>query len=259
VPVYRALLVGNTYPTAEKPLPGPDTDVAAMRTVLNSMSGTDYSITTKMNITASAIDSAIRSTFADAREYDVSLFYYSGHGTNLGSLVGIGNSTLSVHAMRTILDTIPGTKIVIIDACYSGHMIGKSAGSSSPSAFNSAVISAFAAKAKANLAADEYIVLTSCTSGQYSQSITDNLTGHSFGLFTYGVCYGSGYDEWNEVSLGSLPADDNGDRAISLSEALTNARERIDYIKSQMEPKEAALIDQTCQSYGDSNYILWSR
>lgn len=255
-PVYRALLVGNTYASSDDPLPGPDTDMAAMQTMLGSMQGTDYAVTARHDLSSSGISGAIESTFAGARDFDVSLFYYSGHGTASGALVGADHTMLSVSTLRTVLDTIPGTKIVIIDACYSGNMIGKAAGSR-PSAFTSAVVSAFASKPKDNLAAGDYIVLTSCTGSQYSQSITDDLTGHSFGLFTYGVCYGSGYDAWNQTALGRMPADADSDGAITLSETLTCAQERVAYVRGLMSPADAALIDQSAQSFGSGDHILW--
>lgn len=276
-PVYRALLVGNLYTGTDSELPGCDTDVAAMRTVLSSMPGTDYDVTTRIEVTASEIKSAISSTFADARSCDVSLFYYSGHGTSSGSLVGTGNSVISVSELRTLLDTIPGTKIVIIDACYSGNMIGDASSSSGsgsgsgsgssddevwieksdrsaadPSAFTSAVISAFSALNKDNLATDGYIVMTACSSTQTSASLSDGTIW--FGAFTYGVCYGSGYDEWQQSALGSLPADANSDQAISLGEAYSVAVDRVAWLKTMV-----TTMNQSAQYYGDTAFVLWGK
>jgi len=252
VPVYRALLVGNTYPGTENYLPGCDTDVYAMRTVLNSMTGTSYSVNTQLNLNASGIQSAIGSTFTGARPCDVSLFYYSGHGTATGSLVGVGNSTVSVGALRNWLDKIPGTKIVIIDACYSGNMIGKSVGSSYPESFTSAVISAFSAIDKANnLANNGYVVMTACTKDQTSSSLTAGTV--SFGAFTYGLCYGSGFDEWHQEYLEDLPADVNSNGEITLGEAYNKAVERVAWLASMVS------IDQAAQYYGDLEFVLWKK
>lgn len=251
VPVYRALLIGNTYPGTDSQLDGCDTDVYAMRNVLNSMDGTDFAVNLQLNLNASAMQSAIASTFAGARSCDVSLFYYSGHGTSAGSLVGVGNTSISVSNLRRYLDLIPGTKIVILDCCYSGMMIGKSNDAASPAAFNSAVISAFSSFNKDdNLASNGYIVLTACSKNQVSASLSDGVT--SFGAFTYGLCYGSGYDEWNQQWLGSLPADTNGDGQITLGEAYSKAVERVNWLKTMV------AMEQVAQYYGDTSFVLWS-
>ena len=257
VPKFRALLIGNTYPGTEDELGGCDTDVYAMRSMLRTMPGTGYTVTVLTNQNSAQIQSAIGTTFADARPCDISLFYFSGHGTSAGSLVGVGNSTVSVGALRAWLDEVPGTKIVIIDACYSGRMIGKSAGSLDPSAFNSAFIGGFSSYTKANnLANNGYIVLTACSMKQKSLSLTDDSAGVSFGVFTYALCYGSGYDEWNQKALSTLPADANGDGAITLGEAHSTAVERVEWLNSLVEGNP---ITQNTQYYGDTTFILWSR
>ena len=253
-PVYRALLVGNVYSGNESmALDGCDTDVAAMRTMLGGMTGTPYTVSTRIDLTAAQITSAISSTFSGATARDVSLFYYSGHGTSAGALVGTDSYGVSVSSLRTALDAIPGTKIVIIDACYSGNMIGKSEGSASPSSFTSAFISGFSSytKGDGDLASNGYIVMTACSKDQQSQSLSDGTI--SFGAFTYGVTYGGGYDEWNQKSLGSLPADTDGNKQITLGEAYSMAIERINWLKTMVEMEQAA------QYYGDSSFVLWSK
>lgn len=252
IPVYRALLVGNTYPGSDNELTGCDTDVAAMKTVLDSMPGTPYNVTAMLNLNSSDIKSNIKAAFADACICDVSLFYFSGHGTTSGALVGTGNSILSVSELRSLLDTIPGTKIIIIDACYSGHMIGKSTSGTDTAAFTSAFVSGFSSFGKDNLAENGYIVMTSCTSQQYSQTLFDGKT--SFGAFTYGICYGSGYDEWYQRPLGNLPADKDGNGAITLGEAYSMANERVDWLATL-----ATGINQSAQYYGDTSFILWAK
>ena len=253
-PVYRALLVGNIYSgDTQKYLEGCDTDVAAMRKMLSKMSGTDYSVTAYIDLTASGIKSAIASTFADARECDVSLFYYSGHGSNNGSLVGVGSTGnyVTVSDLRILLDEIPGKKIVIIDACYSGNMIGKSTDASGPAAFTSAFISGFSSFNKANLASNGYHVMTACSKDQRSQSLSDGRI--AFGAFTFGICYGSGYDEWDQAFISGMPADTNGDGAITLGESYAMAVEQVEWLKAQVG------FDQSAQYYGDTSFVLWSK
>ena len=67
------------------------------------------------------------------------------------------------------------------------------------------------------------------------------------------MTYGSGYDEWNQTSLGSLPADTDGNKQITLGEAYSKAIERINWLKTMVEMEQAA------QYYGDSSFVLWSK
>ena len=254
--VYRALLVGNTYPGEIKKLDGPMTDIAAMMTVLNSMSGTPYRVTAAKNITATGIQAAIATAFAGAQPCDVSLFYFSGHGTETGELVGVNQTRLTVYGLRNALQKIPGTKIVLLDSCYSGNAINRSADTTDakPSAFNRAVISALssASRSSVNLEDQGFIVLTSCRKDQTSISLSGG-DNHYWGVFTYGLCYGSGYDEWNRESLGRMPADSNGDGAITLAEAYRGVQERVSFLNRLTQ------VTQVTQYYGDSDYVLWSK
>lgn len=252
----RAMLVGNTYPGETCALRGCDTDMLGMQQMLSTMTRSGYRISAATNLTAGEIRTGIASAFADAQPGDLSLFYFGGHGTKEGALVGVHETLLTVYALREVLDTIPGTKIVILDCCYSGQVIGRSAGADSPAAFNSAVISAFAAKSRDGgaLATDGYIVLTACQKDQESKSVTDGV-GAAFGAFTYGLCYGSGYDEWNRVDLGYLPADTNGDGAITLSEAVAGVKERIAYLNGLL----GGQLTQNVQAYGAADAVLWQR
>lgn len=249
---YRALLVGNSYPGESIALDGPMTDLGAVRTVLNAMSGTPYKITTARNVTASGMQASIATAFSGAQPNDVSLFYFSGHGTSEGALVGTNNTTLSVYGLRNALQKIPGTKIVLLDCCYSGSSIGRS--TASPSSFNRAIISALssASRSSVNLEDQGYIVLTSCSQTELSNTLTAG-DGHYWGAFTYALCYGSGYDEWNQVSLGRLPADANGNGAITLGEAHRGVQERINYLSS------IAPLSQSTQYYGDTSFVLWAK
>lgn len=265
-PVYRALLIGNTYPGTTKELAGPDTDIYSMQTMLNSMTGTPFNIMSSMNVSSSGLLSYIPLAFSGAQPADVSLFYYSGHGDSSGALVTT-DKLITVYTLRNALQKIPGTKIVILDSCYSGSAINSevstaslysedSVTSANLSAFNSAVISAFssAARSSENLADQGYIVLTSCRKDQTSLSLND-ASGIDFGIFTYGICYGSGYDEWQQTFLETLPADADGNAAITLGEAYTRTKERVAYINSLL----LGQVTQETQYYGDTSFVLWSK
>ena len=264
---YRALLIGNTYPNQDNFLPGCDNDAYAMRDMLSRMPGTPYSISVQLNLSDSRMINAIRTTFADADANDVSLFYYSGHGANSpdtafhGALVGTLHTYLSVERLKEELDAIPGKKIVIIDSCHSGQMIGKSAGepvsSAELSAFNSLVVNAFASdttvvmKADAAPIADEdevfselplliargendlansgYYVITAAHSTEQSVSMGydsngDNKAEKYFGLFTYALCHGSGWNVATDATISALYADRDGNNEITLYEAYVYAK-----------------------------------
>ena len=251
-PVYRALLVGNTYPGTVNELPGCDTDVDSMKIILSSMDTTDYQISARYNLSSTEILAAIPSVFADATAADVSLFFFSGHGTTTGQLVGT-SGYVSPAQLRSVLDTIPGTKIILLDCCYSGNFISKGE-DVSPSSFNSAIISAFSwvNKGDSDLASNGYYVITACTMTETSASLST--ADVSFGAFTYGVCYGSGYDILAGSSLGSLPADTNGDRAITIPETIAVVDEWITTFGEWLGQE----LEQSVQCYyDDASFILW--
>lgn len=266
-PVYRALLIGNTYAGTSNDLAGPDTDVYSMQTMLNTMTGTPFNTKSAINVTSSAMLSYIPIAFSGAQPADVSLFYYSGHGDSSGALITT-DKLVTVYTLRNALQKIPGTKIVILDSCYSGSAIKNGARTvstyseaaeslPSPSAFNSAVISAFSSTTRSseNLADQGYIVLTSCRYDQRSSSLNDAVNGIDFGIFTYGICYGSGYDEWNQTFLDSMPADADGNAAITLGEAYAGAKERVAYLNTLLYGK----VTQEAQYYGDTSFVLWHK
>lgn len=249
---YRAYLIGNTYPDSDLTLNGCDTDMTSMGVMLASMTRTPYSIRRAQNITADRMLAGIETAFSGADGNDVSLFYFSGHGSGNGSLVGISNTLLSPGTLRQALDAVPGTKIVILDCCYSGQMIEKS-GATTPSGFNAAVIDAFAFQERTLLNKAGYHVLTACRGDQRSSSLT--ATDISFGAFTYGVCYGSGWDEWNQI-VTDLHADTNQDGAITLAECRATAAQRVAWLNVLA----GGILNQDVQTYSeDPNFIFWAK
>lgn len=279
---YRALLIGNTYPGAYNDLDGPQNDIKAMEAMLKMYTGSKYNIVAKKNCTADQMKAAISSAFAGADSNDISLFYFSGHGVNSsgsslhGALCGVSSSSnydtftyLSVQELRTALDQIPGTKIVLLDCCHSGHHIGKSAGqadSFDPSAFTSSVISAFASAPKAknasvivglyaepkgdnNLATPGYVVMTACSSAESSYTLTTDYI-FWYGAFTQAVCAGSGY-EMRTNSVQTASADLNNDNAITLIESYNRTAAIVSQYGAYSDFK------QSTQYYGDPSFILW--
>lgn len=293
-PVYRALLVGNTYPNESNYLVGCDNDSAAMAMMLGRMTGTPYQVTVSNNLTDSGMINAIASTFANATANDVSLFYFSGHGANAvdtsfhGALVGVHHTYLSVARLKESLDAIPGKKIVIIDSCHSGQMIGKGADAvdnAALSAFNSLVVNTFAASTVAksddadnpleiedgvelftkeplliargdsDLANPGYYVITAAHSTEESVSTGYDADGDGdidkyFGLFTYSLCHGNGWNVATDKAISTLNADLDGNNEITLYEAYV-------YAKTMAQRSNP---NQTAQIYpANSGYVVWAK
>ncbi len=232
IPTYRSLLIGQAYTGTSSLLRGTINDATAMRSMLANMTRTPYSSILRTDLTSGGILSNITSAFSGAGENDVSLFYYSGHGlystdsATLGSLVGVDFNIITPTALRNQLDTIAGRKIVIIDACHSGNMIGKSMNDGDAESFTKAFISAFASAGKSNLATGGYYVLVAASKDQSSYESVIN--GIYTGVFTRGVCYGTGWNELSSTRISSLYADANSDGYVSLNELYNYAIRFVD-------------------------------
>jgi len=180
--------------------------------------------------TKSDILQEIAFTFSEADENDISYFYFGGHGGKDGSIYYICpadmtssvSSMISVNELEEALSVIPGTKVVIIDSCYSGGFIGKGGDSDEFSdealkIFNEGLVKIFYSgqdkknKERNLLTTDCYKVLTSCRSNQISE--TTVIGENVLGAFTAALLEGCGY--YNS----DFPADSNNNGEITLEEA----------------------------------------
>jgi len=232
--VYRALCVGvgDYIQGSDNDLSAPSYDVDKIRQILQQCRF-DTSNTTFSNInylkdwqaTKSNILQSISSTFSGADSNDISYFYFSGHGSLVGStsyicpadMTTYVDSAISVNELESALSSIPGTKVVFLDSCHSGGFIGKSMDETIISkekleSFNEDVINIFSqTEYKGLLTTNQYKVLTSCHYYQVCWEIQPE-EGDPFGVFTMALCEGCGYS-------GSYPADINLDTMVSLQEA----------------------------------------
>ncbi len=159
-PVYRALLVGNANYTSASKLPACLNDSNRFATALRSKKGANgatWNVTVKNDQTASGILNAITSVFSSARNGDIGLFFYSGHGAGTssetdpyrGALVGIDSTYVTTANLANQLNKYAGTFICLFDSCYSGNFIaakdGEPAIETTASDFNDSIVSAFAA------------------------------------------------------------------------------------------------------------------
>lgn len=237
--VYRALCVGvgDYIQGSDNDLSAPPYDVDRKGQILQQCKFGTLN-TTFSNIvylkdwqaTKSNILQSISSTFSGADSNDISYFYFSGHGSRLGNITYIcpaditsfADSAISVDELETALSTIPGTKVVFLDSCYSGGFIGKSMDETIISKeklefFNDEVINVFSqAQPKGLLTTNQYKVLTSCHYYQLCWEIQPE-EGDPFGVFTMALYDGCNYSD-------NYPADTNMDTKISLQEAYLYVR-----------------------------------
>ena len=255
---YRALLIGQSnYKTMQK-LPGPETDISAMSIVLSQSSGSPYSVTIAQNLTGNEICSRISAAFSNARQQDVSLLYYSGHGgessdsSQNGALMGVDGEPVTVSKIKDTLDGIPGRKIVILDACFSGQFINRSANKSETpeEKFNQNVISVFSSNRRnrsantTSLATGGYYVITAAHSTQ--TSVEETSSGVSYGVFTYSLCKGCGYDLISSANCGKA-ADTDQDSVITILEAYRYALITANKINSR---QTAQVWPDNCYEFG---------
>ena len=238
---YRALLIGeNDY--ASSPLKGCVNDMYAMAGMLQGLKNS-FSTKTLPNSTKSEIMSAISTAFAGTTDSSVSVFYYSGHGvkaedypTYHGALCPIDCDNgiyITFSELANALSKVKGRVIVILDSCHSGAAIGKSAISKQEmeqliKAYNEAAIAAFSGYRIAaseediakigELATSKFIVITAATASESSWDGSFDGSGYRQGRFTAAVIKGLGCSYPNGTYSGSMPADRNGDKKITLSE-----------------------------------------
>ena len=135
--VNRALLVGcDRFLTQTDITPSSRNNVLRMADALSGGMLNMQTIVTREDglSSASALVALIRETFADADADDVSYFYISTHGlwnTAVNGLMtlllsdGESEEGITAYELRRVFDTIPGKKVLLLDACHSGAMIGK--------------------------------------------------------------------------------------------------------------------------------------
>ena len=116
---FRAVLVGGSNEESIR------NDCELMRTsLLKSKNVKEENLHPCIAPTIDEFSRLLDEAFADAAWNDVSLIYFSGHGRDLETSIGISlDHALSLSALHTWLTKIPGRIIVILDSCYSGAFI----------------------------------------------------------------------------------------------------------------------------------------
>ena len=256
-PVYRAVLIGNNYPGTPNELRGCINDATGIKEMLeanvfeNDARFSNINLVT--NATRQMIINAINTTFAGATSNDVSYFTYSGHGSRNGNtsyICTIDPNWLSVDDLELLLRNIPGKVVILLDSCHSGGFIGKSAfeQEKETEAFNNDVISAFNVASKAYLTGEKYRVITACSKDEYSYEINSPTFGKYMGQFTSNLLIGCGH------SKGSLAADTNSDKKITMSEAYTYTKKTVTYSSVKASPETSNdVLFQYCPTSTSAN------
>lgn len=208
--VNRALLVGcDRFLTQTDTTPSSRNNVLRMADALSGGTLNMQTLVTREEglSSASALIALIRETFADADADDVSYFYISTHGlwnTAVNGLMtlllsdGESEEGITAYELRRVFDTIPGKKVLLLDACHSGAMIGKGVEKSFENLF----------------AGDNYYVV--CSSGGEEESWY--WSGEVGGERLAGAGYFSGALADALSRTGSFGADENRDGVITLTE-----------------------------------------
>lgn len=209
--VNRALLVGcDRFVTQEDTTPSSANNVSRMADALSGGAmNLEVLVTRRNDVTdVDELRELVDEAFSDAREGDVSYFYISTHGlwtegTPNGDMTlllsdGEVENGVTARELRTIFDQVPGTKVLMLDACHAGAMIGKGV--------HAPYINVFEG--------EDYKVL--CSSGGAEESwFWSGTVGES-------RLSGAGYFSGALVSAlstaGGYGADDNRDGAITLTE-----------------------------------------
>jgi len=242
--VYRALLIGNEAYGAR--LRDPYNDLIAMNGALgrSTIGGRKYAgnITSVKDRTKAQILSDIAALSKKGIDDDVTLFYYSGHGgqvsrTEAGTgLVGVDSRLLSVAELKTALDKIPGTVIVILDACYSGMFIGKGADGGTDSAdYNDQVMSAFFSLQPKGLTTGGYHVITACRKAETSLSVGRSVNGKLtyVGLSSYYLATAGGYDFFNPAPTALCSDTSPSDGIATFGEVFAFADRNVDQFRKR--------------------------
>ncbi len=213
-PAYRALLVAcDQFLTAQETTPIGQNNLDLVQSILEQdLRG--YSIKRQYGIIFSkeSLRNAIQWALGDARDGDVSLLYICTHGefdtsknNPEGYLLlsdGALEDQISAQELNAMLDEVKGTKVLLVDACNSGALIGKGV---SPDIGSARVMRMFQS--------GDYKVLTSSGASEpswYWQSTLDEAPpGNSY--FTTALALGAGF-------LGEFAADANRDGVITLKE-----------------------------------------
>lgn len=257
---YRALCIGNEDYGGGNDLKGPANDAIAMMNVLKKDSnyknvygyknirstGNKLTGDALLNTTATFAQ-LVERAFKKSTASDVNVFYFSGHSSGVdkngeAALMLIGNGKVTAKQLKAALDTAKGKKVVILDICNAGNLIGK--GAETGQEFIDAFTSEVSRDGKAgDLAASGYYVLAASSGTEYSWSVQSpsnalfKESSRVMGVFTSKIAQGMGDKDVNY----RIMADANVNGKVTLNELMDYARNNNRWTKAQMYPENSNL------------------
>ncbi len=209
--INRALLVGcDRFLSQMDTTPSSMNNVNHLAAALGDSTMDMQTLLTRPEGVATTGDLAalILDAFSGADEDDVSFFYLSTHGIweegmSSGGMTlllsdGTRESAVSAYMLRTMFDQIRGKKVLFIDACHAGAMLGKGVSTHLQNVF----------------AGKDYIVICSSGGAEESWFWSGDIDGERLagaGYFSEALLRGTS-------ARGAFGADDNRDGAITLTE-----------------------------------------
>ena len=209
--VNRALLVGcDRFLSQQETTPSSYNNVMQMAEALSGGTMALETLMTKPEGLSASGDLAamVLDAFSDADDDDVSIFYLSTHGVweegmSAGGMTlllsdGERETAVTAHQLRTMFDQIRGKKVLIIDACHAGAMLGKGVNEQLQNVFTG----------------EDYILVCSSGGAEESWFWSGDIDGERLA----GAGYFSGALIRAISERGGFSADDNRDGAITLTE-----------------------------------------
>lgn len=130
-----AILIGNAAYERDQALPCCREDVEVMRRLLEATGRFD-AVHAHVDLDADAMRNAVRDALPTGETHDEVVFYYSGHGVNVGKEAYLCGTTFDMarpnetgvphgELMDLFRGIGPDVLVTIIDACYSGALLVK--------------------------------------------------------------------------------------------------------------------------------------
>ncbi|MDO4355126.1 MAG: caspase family protein [Clostridia bacterium] len=255
---YRALLIGEqTYESDDVgDRAGAIHTAQGMADMLNQLS-MDYDVQLETDIGAARALQAISEAFSGAQPSDVSLFYINCHGYYQNGVCWVlfsDGSTLTPGDLESALRQVPGTVVVIVDACNSGGFIGEDARD-----FAQGFTDEFSGEALASgLRMSKYKVI--CSSGLEQQSYRLGFDGAADGdnigtVLARSLCEGAGWDFIGD-KRSAMRADADFDGTVTLADMAVFLKQRVRWYLDQT----GGDYEQTVQVYPENDgFVLFQR
>lgn len=243
---YRGLTLGLTQYDHFSNLAATDDDADETKITFENLNE-GYTMQKETGrITKAQVLSWLTSYVSVSQSNDVFVFHYAGHGTysaGESKLVMSDSTYISMRDLRGYLDQINGTKIVLIDACYSGDFVNLIPGKElttdekvqQAELFEQGVMTAFEEdiNSRGTFTSEyEYYVLTAAAISQTSNE--DTVLDHGFFTFFFNDGLGNvGVTNHHAAYDATFDADGYGTGGVADHELMF--RELFNYSKDKVQ------------------------